>query len=176
MVTISFAKHQTRICVEPVHQAISTGFSLVELLLVVIILAILVAIVLPSILSSDDEAEIAAAQQVVRIVRQQLDVEHGKSSQWPANIQREWFVGGILPKNPFVRNHPRTAQSDVDGENNRDKWHPRDKTTENHPFWYNRANGAFRIRVPEQKTNADTLALYNQANRTNARSLSYVRM
>ncbi len=153
-----------------------TGFSLLELLLVVIILAILAAIVLPGILSSDEDAEVAVAQQVVRVVRQQLDLEHGKLGRWPDNIQREWFVGGVLPKNPFVPNHPRTIQADVDGENRASKWHPNNKTTASFPFWYNKRNGAFRIRVPEQDTDAATLDLYNRANRTNARSLAYTSM
>jgi hypothetical protein len=66
--------------------------------------------------------------------------------------------------------HPRTIQSDYD-QSRSGKWHPIDKTTANHPFWYNPANGAFRIRVPRQATNAETLALYNRVNGTSVRAL-----
>lgn len=146
------------------------AFSLIELLLVVVILSTLASIVFPPMFSSADDVEVAAAQQIVRIVRQQLDISYEQNGTWPANIQREWFIGRVLPKNPFVLEHPRTIQSDVDGSSSADKWHPRDKTTQQHPFWYNKHNGAFAIRVPKQRSDEQTLDLYNRANQAQAKS------
>ena len=147
------------------------AFTLIELLIVIVILSTLAAIVLPPVLSSSKEAEVATGQQIVRIVRQQLDISYEQNGEWPANIQREWFVSRVLPKNPFDPEHAQTIQSDVDGKGDPNKWHPKGKTTESHPFWYNRHNGAFAIRVPEQRSIDETLELYNRANRSNVKSL-----
>ena len=142
------------------------GFSLLELLVVVVILATLAAIVVPIILKSDDDAKLSAAQQIVRQVEQRISLAKHKDGEWPANIQQAWFHS--TPKNPFALNHRKTIYDDVDGSNNANKWQPNDKTTKDFPFWYNRRNGAFRIRVPEQASAPETLELYNKANQQNA--------
>ncbi len=152
------------------------GFSLLEFLVVIIILATLAAIVFPAILGSDEDAKIAVAQSIVKTVQKQVDIVHKTTGKIPGNIQREWFVGNILPKNPLVPEHPRSITDDVDGSNNPNKWHPTDKTTSSFPFWYNAHNGAFRIRVPEQASGEQTLALYNRVNMTDARRLNDTRM
>lgn len=157
--------------VSPVLKKIN-AFTLIELLIVIVILSTLASIVLPPILSSNKEAEVAASQQIVRVVRQQLDISYEQNGEWPANIQRDWFVGRVLPKNPFEPEHVNTIQSDVDGGSDPNKWHPWGKTTQRFPFWYNRHNGAFVVRVPEQRSDEETLELYNRANRSHAKSLA----
>ena len=69
-----------------------------------------------------------------------------------------WFQNYKLPLNPLVPNHAANINSDIDGSNNAAKWHPVDRTTLQFTFWYNARNGAVRIRVPRQATEAQTLA------------------
>ena len=138
-----------------------------ELLVVVILLAVFAAIIIPNLAGTDDEAKVAAAYKVVRTVSRQIDQNIEPDGSYPANISVEWFQGFKLPINPLHPDHPRTVQDDIDGVNP-NKWQPIGKTSESYPFWYNPSNGAFRIRVPAQATEAETLALYNKVNGTNA--------
>ncbi len=141
------------------------GFTLVELLIVAVLLAIFAAAVVPNLTNHDDDARAAAAFNVVRSIGRQIDRNRDSDGNFPARVEVVWFQGYKLPANPLHPDHHNTIQSDND-QTGSGKWHPIDKTTTNHPFWYNPANGAIRIRVPRQATDAETLALYNRANGT----------
>lgn len=150
------------------------GFTLLEMLMVIVILAILASIVVPPLLQTDEDAKISAAQQVLRQVNQQIKLAQLREGHWPSNIDRAWFTKD--PTNPLVPNHSRKIYDDVDGANNPNKWHPRDKTTSSFPFWYNKENGVLRVRVPRQESNSQTLEFYNEVNQTAARSISDTKM
>ena len=138
------------------------GFTLVELLVVVVLLAIFAAAIVPSLSGRDAEAKAASAHSAVRSIARQLEQHRSSNGDWPAQVEAAWFRGYKLPVNPLQPNHPRTVQDDINPAHG--KWHPRDKTTDNFPFWYNPLNGAIRIRVPRQASDEETLALYNAAN------------
>ena len=150
------------------------GFTLVELLVVVVLLAIFAAVVVVNLQGADKEAGVPAARQAIQVISKQIDVYRQANGKWPTRIEVQWFQNYKLPVNPLVPNHRATINSDIDGANNSAKWHPNDKTTLNFPFWYNAKNGAVRIRVPVQPTDAQTLALYNSANGSNATSLASI--
>lgn len=129
-----------------------------------VVIAVFAAVVVAPLGNADQESRTSAALHTVKMIRDQLLRHHDVNGAWPATIDPAWFRYQKLPVNPFVPGHRNTVLSDVDGSNNAAKWHPDDKTTRTHPFWYNRLNGAFRIRVPVQATDAETLRLYNAAN------------
>jgi len=160
--------------VYPTHNdaAMTNGFTLIELLLVTVLLAIFAAVVVVNVQEADNASRVASAQQAIRVISKQIDVFRQVKGSWPATIDPTWFRNYKLPLNPLVPAHPRTINNDIDGSNNPAKWHPQDKTTQNFPFWYNARNGAVRIRVPVQKSEAETLALYNAANGTHVTALN----
>jgi len=139
----------------------------VELLVVALVLVIFAAIVTASMVDADKESKISAARHTVKMIQKEINRHRDVTGSWPSNIDLAWFRHSQKPVNPFVPNHPNDVRSDVDGANSATKQHPDNKTTQAHPFWYNRVNGAFRIRVPAQATNSETLALYNAANGVN---------
>ena len=147
------------------------GFTLIELLIVLIILSILAAIVYPMYSDSTHSSTNAVAITLVQGVVKKIDIYKLKHGSWPSSIQSEWFRGYKLPVNPFVPGHTRSINDDLDGSKI-NKWHPYGKTTELYPFWYNPLNGAFRMRVPAQRTDAETLALYNMINKTSVSGMS----
>ncbi len=152
----------------------AAGFTLIEILIVAVLLAIFAAAVVPSLTSHDDDARVAAAFNLVRSIGRQIDRNRDSDGNFPARVEAAWFQGYKLPVNPLHPDHPNTIQSDTDLSGS-GKWHPINKTTVAHPFWYNPANGAIRIRVPRQATDAETLALYNRANGTNVRAYNGTR-
>ena len=155
----------------PLDQPTRTqGFTLLELLIVAVLLAVFAAIIVPSLTGADDEATAATAYSVVRTVGRILERKRDENGDWPANIEAEWFRGHKLPVNPFEPTHRRTIRQNIDPDPT--EWHPSQKTTRNHPFWYNPSNGAFRVLVPQQPTDAETVALYNLANGSAISSLS----
>ena len=148
------------------------GFTLIELLVVAVLLAIFAAVSVSTVQGADEQSQLAAAQQTVRVIAGQIDVYRQVHGEWPANIDPLWFSNYKLPLNPLQPDHAHTVADDVDGSGNDRKWHPQNKTTESFPFWYNPLNGAFRIRVPSQATDAGTLELYNAANGSHVPSLA----
>ena len=151
------------------------GFTLVELLIVVVFIALFAATVVPALSERDEEAKIAAAQNVVRGVARQIERYRAQHDEWPPRVQAEWFRGHKLPINPLEPDHPRSIDEDNDAGGRTEKWHPTGKTTASWPFWYNPSNGSIRIRVPEQATREETLALYNLVNGTDAKSMGDIK-
>ncbi len=146
------------------------GFTLVELLIVAVVLAVFASIVTSQLATVDDDSKISSANETVKAAQRKIDQYHALNGRYPTEIDVSWFNNFQHPKSPFA---PDWAGNTININDSPDKWHPGYKTFGTWPpFWYCRGNGIFRIRVPEQDTNAETLALYNAANGTNAASLS----
>ena len=92
-------------------------------------------------------------------------------------------LGGILETdqdedllNPY--RDPAQPIYDIDGAAPVTQWHAFEKTIEDAvaagrgAIWYNPNNGAVRFRVPEQASNAETIAVYNEVNQCDISSLS----
>lgn len=82
----------------------SSGFTLIEILVVVVILGILGAVVVPSLLSRPDTVRVQAAQTDIRSLSQALDVYRLDNFQYPSTEQGlqaliEQPVGFPEPKN-----------------------------------------------------------------------------
>lgn len=83
--------------------------------------------------------------------------------RFPDQVLPAWFEEGV-PLNPLAP-HPHPWMDVAPAEDRHD--HPPDpvlRRPEQAGYWYNPARGVFRARVPQQDTEAATLALYNQLN------------
>jgi len=77
---------------QPIHNAIQKGFTLVELLIVVIILALLAAIVVPQFASSTDDAKAASLDTTLSNLRSAIDLYYQQHGEYPgANVS----TGGV---------------------------------------------------------------------------------
>ena len=115
-------------------------------------------------------SKIIAANKSVAAIAKQIDKYYQTHGEWPRELDNSWFRSRNYPRSPFVPDYPGNTVNINDSPN---KWHPGYKALGTYPpFWYCRGNGTIRIRVPPQESNAATLALYNAANQTNAKSLS----
>ncbi len=97
----------------------STGFTLVEVMVVVIILGILAALVVPNVIGRTDEARVTAAKQDLNTILQALKLYRMDNFRYPTTDQglaalyappqtepmpRNWKPGGYLerlPKDPW---------------------------------------------------------------------------
>ena len=140
----------------------TTGYTLIELLIVVVILSTLASIVMPRLFSKTDESKVIVAITTVKNVQKKIQSYHLLNGQWPTEIDRAWFTTKKYPRSPF---YPNFDGPTANIQNLGDKWHPEYKTIERYPpFWYNIDNGSFRIRVPSQATDEETIELYNRVN------------
>lgn len=152
-----------------------TGMTLVELVVVVMVIGILVAIAARKIPGIHHDARTAAAADSVRMMQDAIDVETARTGAIPTDVDPEWFSSHRLPANPFAPNPAVVVQVDASGDTARE--HPRNKVyvaggSTDGAFWYNSANGTIRARVERRKTNARTITLYNEVNRSNVTVLN----
>ncbi len=101
------------------RDSLSSGFTLIEILVVVVILAILVGLVAPRIMERPDEARVVAARSDVRAILTALKLYRLDNGSYPTtdqglsalvqkpqvgNIPSNWKPGGYLdrlPKDPW---------------------------------------------------------------------------
>ena len=99
----------------------STGFTLVEIMIVVVILGILAAVVVPRLLDRPDQARVTAAKADIAVVMQQLKLYRLDNAVYPSTDQGlaaltvkpttnplplNWKTGGYLerlPNDPWGR-------------------------------------------------------------------------
>ncbi|MFO0972037.1 MAG: prepilin-type N-terminal cleavage/methylation domain-containing protein [Phycisphaerae bacterium] len=140
-----------------------TAFTLVEMMIVVVILAILAGVAIPYIDDESDEARVASAQNILRTVDTAVDVYRLRYTMpnYPPTVMPTWFAGRALPLNPFA-----DFATSVEVVNVANAVDPVAKTLdkETAPYWYNRANGVFRARVPDQGSAGLTQRLYERVN------------
>jgi len=154
------------------------AFTLIELLIIVAMLGILAAIVIPYYGESTDAARTEALATNVAHIRAQVIRYSTDSSTtlsaggYPAAIAGSWFRVGQPP------DHAWSSQAIVVETVNGPSTHyyPAVKTFDPTVVgaasaWYNNLNGAFCARVPAQATDAETLALFNAVNKSQATSI-----
>lgn len=145
------------------------GFTLVEVVVVVLIIAILAAIATPTLINQSADAQILATMLAVENIRTEIELFRATQGKWPSTVDPTWFRGRRVI-NPFEPMHPTPLYLDTDPN----KYNLQTKyLAENCSIWYNRANGSFAVRVPRQRTDAATLALYNLVNKARCPSLGY---
>jgi prepilin-type N-terminal cleavage/methylation domain-containing protein len=145
------------------------AFTLVEVLIVVLIMGILAAAVVQHSNHSTQDAQIALVQQHIRAIKNEVEMQRALTGEFPSEIKAEWFASGI-PKHPG--NDGSVADIHV-FSTVASRQHPQYKIVDQFgAYWYNPNNGAVRARVPEQRTNAVTLAAYNYVNNAKLTSLS----
>lgn len=86
----------------------TTGFTLVEILIVVVILGILAAIVVPQFTKATDDASSTATYDTLNRVRRAIEIYHARNnSQWPDASAGNGTWGGLNgPDSPFMREAP----------------------------------------------------------------------
>lgn len=86
----------------------TTGFTLVEILIVVVILGILAAIVVPQFTKATDDASSTATYDTLNRVRRAVEIYHARNnSQWPDASAGNGTWGGLNgPDSPFMREAP----------------------------------------------------------------------
>ena len=171
---------------EAVNQSIqmawsrSTGraFTLIELLIIMAILGILAALVVPVMSNTSDVARIEALATNAAHIRGLIVQHAGKrdvplsAGGYPLTIDAAWFRSGNMPA------HSWTGRAMVvQVVNTAGVLYPAVKTFDPTTVgavsvWYNTANGAFCALVPIQKTPAETLQVFNDANKVSAASLA----
>ena len=99
----------------------TTGFTLIEVMIVVVILGILAAVIAPKILDRPDQAKMAAAKSDIAVIMQQLKLYRLDNAAYPSTDQglgaltvkpttnplpTNWKSGGYLerlPNDPWGR-------------------------------------------------------------------------
>lgn len=144
------------------------AFTLIEVLIVIIMLGILAALIIPQYTEAAEDSRINSAAIQVKSMQRKISTECAKTGNYPEQIEASWFETGELPKSPFYPDAEiRFEVVDTD------KLHPQNKTAPaTGAFWYNKQNGIIRIRVLPGADNAETIAIYNAANKTDIEMLN----
>lgn len=143
-----------------IHDNVSrtSGFTLVELVVVVLVLGIVAGVAAPRLMDTSDAAKESAAATLVEQVRDQIDMYFAEHGEYPATLEAGWFRGQLV--NPYDPDHPTPLW--IANSGNR---YPTHKTLRSGScMWYDRANGAFAVRVSPQESDAATIALFNRVN------------
>lgn len=116
-----------------------------------------------------DQSKIVVANTTIKNIQKKITAYRELNGHWPTEIDNSWFIHKKYPRSPFAPNH---VGNTININDSPAKWHPGFKTLETYPpFWYCRGNGSFRIRVPAQATDEETIKLYNAANMSDVSSM-----
>jgi len=154
------------------------AFTLIELLIIMLILGILAALVVPVMSDTSDRARIEALATNAAHIRGLIIQHAGKrdvalsTGGYPLAIENAWFRAGHLPAHAWT-----DRAMIVQAVNTAGAFFPAVKTFDPAAagaasVWYNAANGSFCALVPTQKTPAQTLQVFNDANKVTAASLA----
>lgn len=112
------------------------------------------------------EARIVSAQTTLRTIDTAVDLYRVRytRSRYPITIMPAWFVGNRVPPNPLSPDG--AAQGDVEVVNVSGALNPANRELGSGiaQYWYNRATGIVRARVPSQPTSSETNQLYARVN------------
>jgi len=147
------------------RRAPALGFTLVELVIVVLILGILASVATFRVLIETEESTDVVTARNRASIQDALDHQYALTGSYPATVETEWFRGNHVPAHPYQpAGVPLIEYVDTPGEDN-----PTDivlTTSSDGAYWYNRAEGILRARVPFDDTNEDTVELYDEFNQT----------
>lgn len=159
--------------------AVMRGFTLIELMIIVSILGILAALVVPMMATSSDQARTEAVASNVSHIRAMIAYHSGagdgsiSATGHPTSVDVAWFRNGHMPEHAFAGG-PMIVQVVSLASN---VIYPAMKSFD--PLaagavnaWYNSANGEFCVLVPAKASDAETLALFNAANKVSATTIS----
>lgn len=138
------------------------GFSMIELAIVVVIVGVLAGIAVVRLSGLAERSRYTHVIAFVRDVQTRIEVEYQSNGAYPESVDlRSWFGNADVVRAPFKGYGRGSVFVSTAG-----LLHPARKTLSpgEQPYWYNNANGAFRVRVPAQKDAAASLALYNKLN------------
>lgn len=145
--------------------------TLIELMIIIVLLGILAALVVPLYQAVGDSPRVEVLATNVRAVQSVINQKRSGGA-YPAAIDAGWFNGGMpqhtlssramvvqVVSEPLNVVHPATKTFDPNlvGANS---------------AWYNTTNGVFRALVTPAASDAETLALFNEVNKTAATALS----
>lgn len=127
------------------------------MVIVAVILGIVASIAVRRVGGMSQRSKVAVLQATVRNVSTVIHEYHGVHGVYPADVDASWFTTGRLPPNPYYEGEPAVQVVDLPGVRE-----PAQKTLGEgvRPYWYNRANGAFRARV-SQAAGEDVFASAN---------------
>ncbi len=138
------------------------AFTLIDLMIVIVILGVLAAIVLPMFQTHKAEAATAALQTTLRIVKEEIVLYQATNNVVPPNIDPDWFAEDAIPEHP--ENTIGVAALELATGPAAHPTYKLLKAGVAGAFWYNQDNAAFRARVSDQGTAAETLVYYNFIN------------
>jgi prepilin-type N-terminal cleavage/methylation domain-containing protein len=146
------------------------AFSLIELVIVVVIMGIVAAIAVTRLGDMSTRSKVAATRESVHAIQAVTEEAQAVTGQWPTPLLASMFAGGNWPRNAFLP----TQRVSIDEVSTDDTDPPVMATQDvnDGAFWYNRKLGVVRARVPLLSSGAETLALYNAVNGTNATTLA----
>lgn len=154
-------------------QRAQRGFSLVELVIVVVIMGIVAATAVARFGELALRAKITSTREAVRAIQSSVDGEQGTTGQWPSVITSVMFVGDRWPRNPLLPSQDWVFDTESSTAQHPSNMVALDK--DDGAFWYNTRLGIVRARVPRMSSSAETVALYNLVNGTNASALGEVK-
>lgn len=138
------------------------AFSMIELAIVVVIVGILAGIAVVRLSNLAERSRYTHMVVFMRDAATRIEIEYQSNGEYPNPPDLEgWFSNNAEVLAPFEGYAPGVVRVNKAGQ-----LHPGRKVLNvgERVFWYNRANGAFRVRVPAQKSEAESLALYNKLN------------
>lgn len=151
------------------------GFTIVELMIVLTIVFILVGIAYPIMNGVEEQAETTAMAMTVRRVRQQIWYHATvgdtplSGGGYPEGVRPTWFEEDTLPAHPAT-GEPLKLQEVSGGKSeiypNQKSFNvnERKNSAAGHTAWYNRANGAFCLKVPREGSPEQILARFYEVN------------
>jgi prepilin-type N-terminal cleavage/methylation domain-containing protein len=153
--------------------------TLVELLIVIAIIGMLAAITYPMFGSASDTAKVSALASNVKHIQSMIIQKASTNAVplspggYPLTVDPAWFRANRMPLHPFC-GRAIVVEEVTEAD---DVIYPADKTFDpalvgDASAWYNATNGVFRARVPALATDAQTLALFNDANLTAATGIA----
>jgi type II secretory pathway pseudopilin PulG len=145
--------------------------TLIELMIIIVLLGILAALVVPLYKAVGDSPRVEVLATNIRAVQSVINQKRSAGA-YPATIAPGWFNGG-MPQHTFSN---RAMVIGVVTEPT-DVIYPATKTFNPDlvgadSAWYNTTNGVFRALVPVAASDAETLAMFNDVNKTSATVLN----
>jgi prepilin-type N-terminal cleavage/methylation domain-containing protein len=163
----------------PTDDQRARGFTLVELLIIVSILGILAALAVPMMATSSDQARTEAVASNVSHIRAMIAYHSGAGGSsmtatgHPTTVDAAWFRDSKMPEHAFA-GAPMIVQVVSLASNvvfpAVKSFNPLTIGATN--AWYNSTNGEFCVLVPAKTSDAETVALFNAANKVSAMTIS----